>query len=67
MVKRHADQKIRTRQFETGNERIETVVLVKTRKGKHVSVESKQGECYVWIAKEQCTKGNACSFRHDEN
>ena len=47
--------------------RIETAVLVKTRKGKHVSVERKQGECYQWKAKGQCTKGNACSFRHDEN
>ena len=32
MVKRLVDQKIRTRNFQTRNERIETGVLVKTRK-----------------------------------
>ena len=36
-------------------------------KGKPVSVEGMQGECYQWKATGQCTKGDACSFRHDEN
>ena len=36
-------------------------------KGKSTSVKRKQGECYQWKAKGQCTKGDACSFRHDEN
>ena len=25
------------------------------------------GECYQWKAKEQCSKGDTCSFRHDES
>ena len=53
--------------FEARNERIETGVLVKTGKEKNVSVERKQGDCYQWNAKGQCTKGDACSFRHDES
>ena len=36
-------------------------------KGKLVSVKRKQGECYQWKAKGQCTREDACSFRHDEN
>ena len=55
MVKRHIDQKIRTRHFQARNERIETGILVKSRKGKHVSVERKSGECYQWKAyKRRC-------------
>ena len=67
IVKRCMDQKVRARNFEARNERIETEVLVKTRKGKLVTVERKHGECCRLKAKEQCTKGNACSFRHDES
>ena len=33
--------------------------------GKSVSVERQSGECYHWKAKGQCTRGGACSFRHD--
>ena len=36
-------------------------------KGKPVSAEGEQGECYQWKATGQCTKGDPCSFRHDEN
>ena len=36
-------------------------------KGKSASVERKQGEYYQWKAKGMCTKGDACSFRHDES
>ena len=32
------------------------------RKGKPVSVERKQGECYQWKAKGQCTRGDAHTF-----
>ena len=35
-------------------------------KGKPVCFEVKQGECCQWKAKGQRTKGDACSFRHDE-
>ena len=43
MVQKCMDQKIRARNSEGRNERTETGVLVKTRKGKRVSVERKQG------------------------
>ena len=38
------------------NERIETGVPVKTRKGKPFSVERKQGECYLRISVEKATQ-----------
>ena len=68
MVKRCMDQKIRARNFEARNERYETGVSAKSRcKGKLVSVDWKQGECFQWKAKGQCSRGNACSSRRDEN
>ena len=45
-VRRHIDQMTRTRNFEAGNERIETGVLVKSHKGRKVRVERKVGECF---------------------
>ena len=51
MVKRCMDQKIRVRNFEGRNERI----------------EREQGECYQWEEQGQCTRGDDCSFRHDGN
>ena len=41
---------IRTRNFRARNERIETGVLVRTQKGKNVSVEKKL-ECHQWKEK----------------
>ena len=67
MVKRHFDHQMRTRNFQARNERIETGVLVKTRKGKNVSVEGKQKDCYQWKAKGQFTEGDACSLLHDDS
>ena len=63
MVMSCVDQK---RIFEARNERIETGAPAKG-KGKSVSDERKQGECSPWKAKGRRTKGDACSFRHDEN
>ena len=62
----HTDHTNRTRNFKVRSQRIETGVLVRTQKGKNVSVEKKTRECYQWTAKEQCSKGDACSFRHDD-
>ena len=45
MVRRYMDQMIRTRKFKVRNERVETVVLIKTRNVKDVSVERQTGEC----------------------
>ena len=45
-----------------------TGTLAKSRsKGKSVSVERKQGDCYHLKAKGKCTKGDACSVRHNES
>ena len=30
-------------------------------------VDRVPGECWQWTAKGQCSKGDSCSFRHDEN
>ena len=65
MVRRQIDQMIRTRTFKVRNERIGTRVLVKSQKGRNVSVDRRQGECYQWKAKGHSAKGDACSFRHD--
>ena len=66
MVKRHLDRRIRTRNLHARNERMQTEVLVKTRKGKNVSVDRKQVGCHKRKARGQCTKGNVCSFRHNK-
>ena len=49
MVKRCMDHKIRARNFEARNERLETGVLVKTRKRRILSMESKRT-----VYKEKC-------------
>ena len=67
MVRRHIDQMIRTRNIKVRNERIETGVLFKTQTGKNVSVEERIGGCCQWKAKGQCSKGDACSFRHKDS
>ena len=59
MVKRCMDQMVRARNLEARNLKNETGVLV--------SVKRKKGEGCQWKAKGQCTKGDACSFRHDES
>ena len=66
MVKRSRDHKLRLRNFEARNERIETGALVTNRRGQR-GVEKEVGECYQWKAKGQCSRGDNCSFRHDED
>ena len=66
MVKRQEDQLIRTRSFQARNERIERIGE-DSKKGKNVSVERKSGECFQCKTERQCTKGDACSFRHDDS
>ena len=34
-------------------------------KGKSVSVERKQVDCFHWKAREKCTREDVCSFRHN--
>ena len=67
MVNRHIDKSTRMRNFRARNERIETGVLVKSDKGRKVSVERRMGKCYEWKATGQCSRGDSCSFRHGNN
>ena len=60
-------QMVRTRNYKARNERIETGVLVKSHKGRKVSVESKVGECFQWKATGQCSRGDSCSFSNGSN
>ena len=55
MVKRGIDQKIRSRNFEARNERIETGAVVRNRRDQG-GAERGPGECYQWKAKGQCSK-----------
>ena len=50
MVKRSTDQKLRLRNFDARNERIETGAVVPNRRGQR-GVERGKGVCYQWKAK----------------
>ena len=65
MEKRSVDQKLGLRNFDAGNERIETGAVVTNRRGQRGVVRG-QGECYQWKAKGHYLRGDKCSFRHDE-
>ena len=64
MVKICIDQKLRLRNFDVRNERIETGAMVSSRR-RLSGVERGQGVCYQWKAKGQCSRGDQCSFQHD--
>ena len=64
MVKRSIDQKLRLRNFDARNERIETGAVVTSRRGSS-GVERGQGVCSQWNSTGQCSRGDQCSFRHD--
>ena len=59
MVKRSIDQKLRSRNFDARNERIETGAVVKNRRDQR-GVERGPGECHERRAKGQCSKGDSC-------
>ena len=59
MVKMSTDQKLRLRNFDARNEKIETGTVVTSRRGLS-GVERGQGECYQWKAKGQCSRGDKC-------
>ena len=63
MVKISIDQKLRVRNFDARHGKIETGAVVKSRKGLS-GVEGGKGFCYQWKEKDQCSKGDQCSFRH---
>ena len=64
MVKRSADQKLRSRNFDARNERIESGAVVMSRKGLS-GVGAGKGICYQWKETGQCSQGDRCSFRHE--
>ena len=66
MVKRSIDQKLRVRNFDARHGRLETGAVVKNRTGL-TSVEGGKGICDQWQEKDQCSKGDKCSFRHESN
>ena len=66
MVKGSLDQKLRSRNFDARHGRIETGEMVKNRK-EPTGVERGKGTCYQWKEKDQCSKGDKCSFWHESN
>ena len=66
MVNRNTNQKLRLRNFDARNERNETGAVVSCRSGQR-GVERGQRECCQWKAKGQCSSGDKCSSRHDED
>ena len=61
MMKRSMDQKLRLRNFDARHGKIETRVVVKSRKGMN-GVEGGKGTCYQWKEKGQCSKGDQMQF-----
>ena len=59
-------QKLRQRNFDARNERIETGAVVTIRKGQR-GVGRGQGECHQWKAKKDSGREETCSYRHDED
>ena len=66
MVRRSIDQTLWLRNFDARHEKIETGAVVKSQKGLS-GVEKGKGICYQWKEKEQCSKGDQCSFWHESN
>ena len=62
MAKRSIDQKLRLRNFDVRQGKIETGAVVKSQLGL-----CGKGFCYRWKEKGQCSKGDQCSFRHENN
>ena len=60
------DQKPRLWNFDARHGRIETGAVVKSRKGLS-GVEGGKGICYQWKEKGQCSKGDQCSFWHEDD
>ena len=65
-VKLHIDQMMRTPNFRVRNEVVERGWVTKSQNGQKACVERKMGECFQWKALGQCSKGDSCSFSHDE-
>ena len=69
MVKRRTDLKLRLRNFDAKHQKIESGAVVKNHRGSR-GVERGRSICYQadqWKEKEQCSKGDQCSFRRETN
>ena len=60
MVKRSVDQKLRLRNFDARNERIDIGAVVLSRR-RLSGVDRGHGVCYRWKAQEQCPSEDKCS------
>ena len=65
-LKLHIDQTMRNKNFKIWNEVVEIGAAAKGQKRKKFNVERKVGEYDHWKANGQCSKGDSCSFRHDQ-
>ena len=66
MVKSSIEQNLRMQNFEDRNGNFETSAVVTNPKVKQREQRS-LGYCWQWKANGQCSKGNSCSFRHDQD
>ena len=56
LVRRHIDQTMRTRNFRARSEVLDRGAVTKSQKGRHASVERKEGECHQWKGIGHCSK-----------
>ena len=66
MVKRSIEQDIRNRNFGSRIGNYERNAVVKNP-GTKQRVQRILGDCWLWKASGQCSRGDNCSFRHDVN
>ena len=66
MVKRSIEQEIRNKNCGARNRNYERNAVVKNQEVKQRERRS-LGDCWQWKANGQCSKGDNCSFRHDDN
>ena len=66
MVKRSIEHSLRTKNFEARNGYFETSAVVKSQRVKNRE-QGSLGDCQQLKAYGQCSKGDSCSFRHDDN
>ena len=66
MVKRSIEHSLRMKNFEARNGYFETSAVVKNQRARKREQRS-LGDCWQWKANGQCSKGDNCSFRHDED
>ena len=66
IVKRSIKQKLRLRNFDARNDKLETGSVVTSRR-RLSGIEWGKGFCYQWKAEGQCSRGDQCCFRHESH